>query len=249
MRRLSTKLKPANGVSYYLHGLFRAALPLLVLVFVRIDFLWPAAALVILSKWRMLVVRPRFWLATMRSNAVDIIFGLSMVVFMASTSSGNLQLAWMGIYILWLVVLKPQSGSFFVSLQALLGQTAGLMALFIFWSDAPLFGYVLAVWLIAYNSARHFFTGYDEHYGQLFSHFWGYFGAALMWVLGHWLVFYGDLSQPTLLLSVIGIGLGSVYYLSYVDRLSSLVRRNFVFIMIAIVTVVLAFSDWGDSGL
>lgn len=249
MRKLANKLRPANGVSYYLHGVFRAILPLLVLVFVKIDFILPAVLLIFLSKWRMLVVKPRYWLATTRSNAVDIIVGLSMMIFMSSTASGNWQLVWTAVYILWLVVLKPQSGTLWITAQALIGQTAGMMALFMVWPDAPLFGYVLIVWIICFSAARHFFTGFEERYAQLFATFWAYFAAALMWVLGHWLIFYGDLAQPTLLLTVLGISIGSIYYLDQTDRLTVLLRRNFIFIMVAVVVVVLAFSDWGDTGL
>jgi hypothetical protein len=38
-----------------------------------------------------------------------------------------------------------------------------------------------------------------------------------------------------------------IYYLDHHDRLSKGLRRQFVFIMLAIVLVVLTFSDWGDK--
>lgn len=249
MKRLIERLKPANGLSYYLHGLLRALLPLLVLVFVRIDFLLPAVVLILVSKWRMLAVRPRYWPTSIRSNAVDIIVGLSLMTFMANTSSGVWQLIWTGIYIVWLVVLKPQSGVLFVSIQALIGQTFGLMALFIIWPAAPIIVYVLVGWAICFVSARHFFTAFDERYSYMFSQFWGYFAAALMAILGHWLLFYGTVAQPTLLLTVMGVGLASIYYLDQTDRLTVALRRNFIFTMIAVVVVVLLLSDWGDRAL
>ncbi len=76
---------------------------------------------------------------------------------------------------------------------------------------------------------------------------WGYSAAALVWLLGHWLLFYGFLAQPVLLLTVIGLGSASLYYLEETDRLSILLRRQVVFIMLAVIVVVLIFSDWGDK--
>lgn len=41
-----------------------------------------AVILVILSKWRVLAVQPRFWLPNIKANLVDIIVGVSTVVFL-----------------------------------------------------------------------------------------------------------------------------------------------------------------------
>ena len=66
-------------------------------------------------------------------------------------------------------------------------------------------------------------------------------------MLSHWLLFYGFMAQQALLLGVIGFGLAALYYLEQTDKLSTLIRRQFIFIMIAIVIVVLVFSEWGDK--
>jgi hypothetical protein len=111
----------------------------------------------------------------------------------------------------------------------------------------PLYGLVTGAGLICYLAARHLFDNFDEPYAKLLSYLWGYFGAALTWVFGHWLLFYGGISQPTLILIVIGYGFAGMYYFVQIDRLSSFVRRQFIFIMLAIIIVVLAFSDWGNK--
>jgi hypothetical protein len=41
--------------------------------------------------------------------------------------------------------------------------------------------------------------------------------------------------------------MAGLYYLDHNDRLSRGVRRQIVFVMIAVVVVILAFSDWGDK--
>ncbi len=245
----TSKLRPKKGFANLAHIGLNALLPVLLYVLVRVDFAWLAAALIILSKWRMFAVRPRYWLANIRSNAVDIMVGVSVVVFMASTNMILWQVIWAVAYGLWLVFLKPGSSTFRVTLQAGVAQFVALMALFMMSGDMPLYALVVASWLICYLSARHFFSSFDEPYTQLYSHLWGYFAAALVWVLGHWLLFYNALAQPTLLLVVIGYGLASIYYLDQTDRLSPAWRRQFILMMVAIVVVVLTFSDWGDKAV
>lgn len=242
------RLKPANGFAHYVHIVLSAALPLVAYALVRMGFSGLALAVVLLSKWRMLAVRPRYWLTNIRANTIDILVGISTVVFMAS-SSGVWQPFWAAVFAVWLLFIKPRTGVIMVSVQALVGQLFGMTALFLGWVKAPLVALVIAVGFIAYAAARHFFTSFDEAHGPLYAMIWAYFAAALMWVLGHWLLFYGDFAQITLVLGVLGFGLAALYYLSETDRLTPAIRRQFVFIMSATLVVVLVFSDWGDKSI
>lgn len=252
MAGIVARLKPKSGIAHIAYLGLNALLPALMLIFVYINFEQIALALILLSKWRTLAVRPRHWWPNIRANAVDVIVGISVLTFMVNSSSGSWQLLWAVLYAGWLLLLKPRSDMMSISMQALLGQLTGLMALFLGWGDMPLSVLVLSAGLICYCAARHFFTNFEEPYTPLFSHTWGYFAAALVWVLGHWLRFYPDprygvIAQPTLLLTVIGYGLATLYYLDQNDRLSVVVRRQFIFIMVAIVMVVLIFSVLGDK--
>lgn len=247
IRLLVDRMKPAQGFSHLLHVGLQLVLPLVLLILVRIEFVQLALVLVLLAKWRMFAVRPRFWLANLRANAVDITIGLSAVIFMANSPYGYIQIVWAVLCAVWLVVLKPATGTLAVALQALLAQLAGLMALFLIWADGPLTGLILVTGIICYVSARHFFDNFDEPYAKLLSYLWAYFGAALVWILGHWLLFYGLIAQPTLILSMVGYGLAALYYFDHTDRLSSGVRRQFLFIIVAVLIIILTFSDWGDK--
>lgn len=200
-----------------------------------------------LSKWRMLAVKPRHWLASLRVNAIDIIVGLAILVFMMHSGSQLLQLIWAAAYGLWLLWVKPQSTMFGISAQALIGQTAGMAALFLEWGDKPAFILVIATWLICYAAARHFFASFEEPLARFLSYIWGYFAAALVWVLSHWLLFYGPISQPGLLVTVLGFGLAGIYYLGKTDRGSVALRRQLIFVMLAVIIIVVIFSDWGDK--
>lgn len=242
-------LKPKSGFSHFFHIALNALLPALVFVLIRMHFVQLAIALILLSKWRMFAVRPRYWPANIRANAVDIIVGVSLVIFMSHSASASWQLLWAIAYGAWLILIKPGSSILKVSIQAGIAQLCGFMALFLAWGDAPLGGLVVAAWVMSYLAARHFMSSFDEPHNSLYAHTWGYFASALTWLLGHWLLFYGVLAQPTLLLTVIGFGLAALYYLDHADRLSLLLRRQFVFIMAMIVVVVLVLSDWGDKAI
>lgn len=241
------KLKPKSGFSHFFHLGLNALLPALLFVLVRMHFVPLAASLIVLAKWRMFAVRPRYWPANLRANGVDLTVGFATVIFMSNSSTASWQLVWAVAYAIWLIIIKPGSSIWKTSLQAMIAQTAGLMALFIALGDAPLYVLVLLVWMICYGVARHFFTSFEEPYTSLYAHTWGYFAAALTWLLGHWLVFYGIVAQPTLLLTVLGFGLSALYYLEQTDRLSITVRRNFVVMMVAIVLVVVLLTDWSGG--
>lgn len=241
------KLTPSRGLSQLVHLGFNLLLPILVYLLVRTNFIQLAFSLILLSKWRMFAVRPRFWLANIRANAIDIIIGLSVLAFMTHTDVLWFQILWTVLWGGWLIFIKPKTTSLWVSLQALIGFAFGLSAIFLVLRQAWLLWLVLSVGLLCYFAAHHFFDSFDEPYTRLLSFTWAYFGAALTWVLGHWLLYYGVVAQPTLLMVALGVGLGSLYYLDHYDRLAVQLQRQITFIMLAVVIVVLVFSDWGDK--
>jgi hypothetical protein len=238
MRPLINKIKPASGFSRLAHVGSNILLALVVFVLVRIDFTQLALALILISKWRMFAVRPRFWPTNIRANAVDIIVSISLLVFMVQSDSQFVQLIWAAVYAVWLLVIKPASGPLMVSIQAMMGLLFGLSAVFVEWGDGALYWLVFTCAVVCYLAARHFFDSFDEPYAKLLSYLWAYFAAALVWVLGHWLLFYGAIAQPTLLLVALGYGLAALYYLDHHDKLSRLVRAEIVATTCAIVLAV-----------
>ena len=247
MRLLLNKLKPAAGFGTILHVLLLVVLPLSVFVFVRLGFTQLALSVVVLAKWRMFAVRPRFWAANVRSGAVDLMVGLSIALFMSHTTSVSMQLIWATMYAVWLIYIKPGNSIVTVSAQAFIGQFFALTAIYLIWPLAPVYLLTFVTGLTCYLAARHFFDSFDEPHARMLSYYWGYFGAVLAWILSHWLLYYRTMAQPTLFLSALGYGLAALYYLDHYDRLHKSVRRQFLFIVIAIILVVLAFSDWGDK--
>jgi len=244
MPRLPLNFKPARGFSHLLHFGLNVALPLLAYILVRTDFVPVAVFLILISKWRMFAVQPRYWIANFISNGIDIIVGISLVLFMASTAVVWWQLLWMVLYALWLVWLKPKSDVLSVTVQAMLGQLLGLSVLYLKFGDAPLFNLVACTWLVGYISARHFLTSFEEAHSALIAHVWAYFSASLAFVLGHWLLFYGSLAQIVLLVITVGYGLAAMYYLDARERLTVTLQRQLLIIMCSILVIVFLLSDW-----
>lgn len=245
--RLHAKVKPAKGYAHVFHVLLSAAFPVLLYALVRTGFAQVAISVVLISKWRMFAVRPRFWPAIIRANAVDILVTVSTVIFMNQTQSTWLQIFWMTLLVGWQIIIKPSRSTFGVSAQALIGQTYALVALYIAWPAAPLLLLVPSVWAVCYLSARHFLTSFDESHAPLYAHVWGYFAGSLAWVTAHWLLYYNVIAQPALILTVLAFGFGGLYYLQENDKLSDYLRRQIILIMIAIVVVIFVFSDWGSK--
>ena len=247
MPQLTAKIKPVQGYSHTAHIALKALLPFIAYVLVRTNFVWPAILLVILSKWRMFAVRPRYWMANLIANSVDIIVAISLILFMASTVVEWWQLFWATLYGIWLIWLKPKYDVLSVSIQAMVGQLLGLAVIYLKLGDSSLLVLVFTTWLVAYSAARHFLTSFEEAYAPLLAHVWGFFAAGLAFVLGHWLLFYGSVAQIIVIMTTVGYGLAAIYYLDARDRLSPTIKRQLLAIMCTILLIVLALSDWSGT--
>jgi hypothetical protein len=216
---------------------------------VRIDFVAIAIFLIFLSKWRMFAVRPRYWVANLIANGVDIIVAVSLVVFMASTTAVWWQLFWTFLYGGWLIWLKPRYDVLSVSAQAMIGQLLGLSLLYLKFGDSSIIALVAGTWLVTYLAARHYLTSFEEVHSALLSHIWAYFSASLAFVLAHWLLFYGTVAQIIVILTTIGYALAALYYLDATERLPKTLQRQMLVIMGAILVVIVIFSNWTGSTL
>jgi len=249
MRALPAKIKPSKGFSHIFYLGFNLLLPVLAYVLVRIDFVAIAIVLILLSKWRMFAVRPRYWIANLIGNGVDIMVAVSLVLFMASTTVVWWQLFWTVLYGGWLLWLKPRYDVLSVSGQAMVGQLLGLSLLYLKFGDSAIAWLVAGTWLVTYLSARHYLTSFEEPHSALLAHIWAYFSASLAFVLAHWLLFYGSIAQIIVILTTIGYGLAGLYYLDATERLTKLLRRQMTGIMLAILLIIIIFSNWTGTTL
>lgn len=241
MNKVTSRLKPTVGFSHFFHYFLSVLLPVVAYILVRISLPQLAFTVVLLSKWRILAVKPRHWLTLVKANSVDIIIGLSVIAFMVDTDSTNAQLVWTFVYAVWLILLKPRSSTLFVSLQAAIGQALGLIAVVRFFGGYELYAVLPMIWLVSYSSARHFLTSFDEPLFSLLSNMWGYFAACLGWITWHWLTYYGVIPQVAVVLSVIGYTFAIMYYFDYNDRLTKSVLRQCLLALAAFLSIILVF--------
>ena len=247
MKQAVKKIKPASGYSHIFHIALTIILPVLLYVLVRLNLSQFAVLLVILSKWRIVSVRPRYWAMLLKANAVDLIVGISTVAFLVNTNSAITQLGWATLYAIWLIVIKPKAGVGGISLQALIAFSYGLSAVYLELGAASAVILMVLTWLMCYVAASHFLSSFDEPNAPFIASAWALFGASLSWILSHWLLYYSVFSQTTMLLVVLGFGLATLYYLAKTARLTVWLKRQIVFIMTMVVIITLVFSDWSDK--
>jgi hypothetical protein len=247
MKKLISKLKPESGATVTIHILMNLLLAAGLLILVNLNLDIVAIFLVLLSKWRMFAVKPRYWISNLRANAVDLIIGLSVVSFISTTQMIYYQIIWAVLYMVWLVWLKPKSKPTLVMAQALIAQALGLVAFFRAFPDNSLIVSIIVVWLISYSVARHFLGAFDEPLVGLISDIWAWFGASMAWILGHWEIDYIFLPQIAIILTVLGYGLATIYYLHKNEKLKASFYRQLMFVMGLILLIIIVFSDWQDK--
>lgn len=172
----------------------------IVLAFAILATVWtvaspvPALLLVLLSKWRVLAVRPRYWIANILANLVDIVVGLSVVMVMYSVAvsyySLALQVVLAILYAAWLIGLKPRSGQTAVAWQASAALATGTTVLFVLSPAIPISVLVLVMAGLGYISARHVLAQFEEDHLQFLTLVWAFVLAEFGWVFGHWVVGY-----------------------------------------------------------
>ena len=219
----------------------------------------PAFLLILLSKWRIFAVRPRFWFKNIQSNLVDVIVGLSVVVLLyAASGSLGVQVVITALFAAWLLFVKPRSKRSYVAFQAGAATFLGTTALFMESYDWPGTVVVLAMWLIGYASARHILSHYKESDRTFFSMIWGLISAEIGWLGYHWAFAYSlpglagiDLSQTALIVLLLGFLADRVYSSYYHNE--GVIRSSDVMLpaifSVSVLLVILVFFNTLGTGL
>ncbi len=152
---------------------------------------WLAIAVVLLSKWRALAVRPRFWFANLVANMVDITVGISFVgLLYGANGMLGLQIAQTIFYIVWLLIVKPRSRRSYIALQAGTAIFLGVTVLSMVSYNWDSMFFVLCMWVIGYVAVRHVLGSYDEPLTMMYSLVAGALFAEIGWIGFHWMLAY-----------------------------------------------------------
>ena len=217
------------------------------------ESLIPPLALLLLSKWRVVAVRPRYWFVNLVANAVDIIVGVSHVLFVyLAIPNLVLQICLTLGYIVWLTIVKPRSSRLFVTAQGLTAIFVGVSALSFVAAEITQPAYVLLMFVIGYTATRHILTTYDEKMSKQISGFWGLVMAEMGWIFYWWLFAYPLISGARLelaqgaiiatLLSFVSLKAYDSYY-THGKMRSSDVAAPLFFALVVIVIILLFFNQ------
>lgn len=211
---------------------------------------WLALILVLLSKWRVLAVRPRYWFAHVEANMVDMIVsvGTVMLIYLAGqTANGGGLIVQVGLavlYAFWLLFLKPRTKVNDIAIQASVAVIVGTMALMSVSYEWPSSIVVILMWLIGYSCARHVLVSHTESDIRLLSLLWAFVFAELGWLAYHWTIAYPlffapqlKVPQVTLILTALSF-LAERAYHSYVRH--ETIRRNDIMLPLIFTIVLLA---------
>lgn len=201
------------------HALLNVLLALAVfgLVYIGDSAVLIAIGLVLLSKWRVFAVRPRYWWANILANIVDITVSLSMVILMYLASKSNiyvlqLQILVTVVYAIWLVAIKPRSKQGWVIVQSMTALFFGTWALSALAHIVPFWLIVTLFYVVGYGVTRHVLSAFDEEEMSLMSMVFGLVTAEVAWLLYHWNIAYGtkdlvDFRVPQMSLVMLALGL------------------------------------------
>ncbi len=193
--------KGRNALSTAIHVLLNIALAVISTALTVVSGNWIfGVLLVLLSKWRVVAVRPRYWMLNLKSNLVDLTVGISLalLVYLAGTNGLN---AWhiilTLIYIVWLVIIKPRSETIMTEIQSLCAVFFGTFATVLVTANLnPLVG-VIACFIIGYGAIRHVLMQGEEHDYTLITFIFGILLAELYWIFYHWAIVYSVQSIGT----------------------------------------------------
>lgn len=185
--------KSRNVISSILHVILNVLLGVGSVAITVVTGSWIIGlGLVLLSKWRVLAVRPRYWIVNILSNLTDFIVGASFV-FIAYCSGTT----WLPIhyvlaagYVLWLTVLKPRSSELAAEAQSLICVFLGTTATVMLFASSNAVLMTLFCILIGFSASRHVLVQSDENEFGMLTLSTGLVAGELAWLSNSWLIVY-----------------------------------------------------------
>ena len=147
--------------------------------------------LVLVSKWRIFAVRRRYIWVNLKSNLVDLIVGLSIVLlsYYAGSSLLLVDFILMAVYVVWLLVIKPLSTETANLAQALIAVFLGISAVTIMSVNLNIIIYIALVFMIGYAASRHVLAQSSKDF-TLTTLVCGLVFAEVAWLCNSWGIVY-----------------------------------------------------------
>lgn len=148
--------------------------------------------LVLASKWRVFAVRRRYFFVNLKSNLVDLIVGISVVLlsYYAGSSFLVVHILLMIFYSIWLLFIKPLSSENAALIQSLVAVFFGISAATIMSANLnPVVGVSLA-FLVGYAASRHVLSQSSDRDFTLTSLVCGLVFSEVAWLCYSWSIIY-----------------------------------------------------------
>lgn len=148
--------------------------------------------LVIISKWRVFAVRSRYLWLNIKSNLVDIIVGLSVVIltYYAGPSLLPVDFILAIFYCIWLIIIKPMSSEKAALAQSLVAVFLGISAAAIMSASSDPIVLVLLAFLVGYSASRHILVQSNDKDFTLTTLVCGLVFAEIAWLCQTWAIVY-----------------------------------------------------------
>ncbi len=148
--------------------------------------------LVLVSKWRIFAVRSRYLWVNIKSNLVDIIVGISIVLLSYASGSSLALVHYLlaAIYVCWLLFIKPLSSENATLIQSLVGVFLGISATTIMTANLESLWAVLCAFIVGYAASRHVLAQTNDEDFTLTTFVCGLVFAEIAWLCHTWAIVY-----------------------------------------------------------
>ena len=149
--------------------------------------------LVLVSKWRVFAVRPRYLWVNIKSSLVDFIVGASIILltYYSGTDIVVADIILAVLYCVWLIVIKPLTSEKANLAQSLIAIFLGISASSIMASSTDPFLIIILAFIIGYSASRHVLVqSEDNKDSSLIVMICGLIFAEIAWLCHSWMIIY-----------------------------------------------------------
>lgn len=148
--------------------------------------------LVLMSKWRIFAVRSRYLWVNIKSNLIDMIVGISIVLlsFASGSSLAPIHFILAALYVIWLLFIKPLSSENATLIQSLIGVFLGISATTIMTANLESLWSVLCAFIVGYAASRHILAQTNDEDFTLTTFVCGLVFGEIAWLCHTWAIVY-----------------------------------------------------------
>ena len=148
--------------------------------------------LVVMSKWRVFAVRPRYLWTNIKANLLDFIVGASIILltYFSGTTILPVDFILAAFYCAWLIFIKPLTSETANLIQSLVAVFLGTSTAVIMSSSLDPIVMVVLAFIIGYSASRHVLAQSNDEDYALTTLVCGLVFAEVAWLCYSWMIIY-----------------------------------------------------------